>query len=215
MTGALPSMDLESIPGYREDLAAAIRRSEDLRTVCFLDAPLEICGVRVDPFTLHHFLLLDFARSPFLCGGTPEFEHVAQFLFIVRNRRHRGTRTRAAFMRKVAAIKYVPAVLAIEEYLDDALIDSRPKPTAKSAGVSRAGFAASIVHEFAYAYGWTADITLHQPLGALLQMQRLIDRDESLRRGVRPPPPFNQLVDRVKRSYARKAIELSKEGGPA
>lgn len=208
---------LDQIPELQRKIAKAAQQDADRRDLAFLtDAPRMLCGVAVKALTLRHLILLCLGKSPFVCGGEVQVEHVIQFVHLVsvefamgNTARHREAR-RALMRRMLNRVKFGTAVRAIDAFLSDAWKDRPASGSVKSSpGSQMASFAASMTHEFAWAYGWTIEYTLDRPLGQLYQLLRHIAREHNPK-----APLFSGAADKIKGDYLRKkrAQRKKKEG---
>lgn len=181
----------ELITGYAE----ALERQERLRDGAFLNLPLVLCGFPCAHMTPRHFAVLIHSRSPFVCGGFPLPENVAQFLWVLHPRfSFTNTTERDAFIDCCAEIDYESAVAEITQYVDDCFMDSPPsgsKPTE-----SFNSWIASLVDTIAREYGWSEREIMQIPMSALFQYVRLI-----VARADSKTPRFNKLTDSVKNRY--------------
>lgn len=191
---------LDQDPSLLRAIARAEALDAERRDLAFLAVPARIGGLDCLPLTPHHLLCLFLARSPFLCGGRVLAEHVAQFLWIVSPGFRLGDPKGArAFARRIAIkVRYTAAVKQIDQLLEAALAD-RPAGGAGPRTPPIASFAASLVHEFAWAYGWPAQVTLHTPLAQLYQLLRYIVREENPK-----APLFAGSADKVKGAWLRR-----------
>ena len=187
-------MQFDQIPGMREALAAAAAEEELRRDLAFCDLELDIAGEPVRQLTPRHMMLLFQARSPFFCGGRRQPEHVAQFLWAVSPQFSPDVRTRDAFLERIAeTVPFQPARDGIEEYLDQALMDSPPTSSRRSRHAAICSFLAVLVHRIASAYHWDEGAILEKPIARLYQYLRLLDRDAG------ETVFFNKLTDRAQR----------------
>lgn len=162
------------IPGYRE----AVECEQTARDQAFLDAPIFLAGVEVEPFTLKRMALLDAIRSPFLYGASARalaFD-CGMFLWLVSTEYTRAMRVRARISRvserlarlwirwrifrlmlKVRRAQDPRAEIAA--YVERALYDA-PKGAAGASGTAYWGVMANTVGVIAAAFGWTEDSIL-------------------------------------------------------
>jgi hypothetical protein len=224
---------LKDIPGYVRARQAAARRGDRLqdywRDYSFLglDEEIRVANGEGDPvpsralrtvkvrqLTLQMFIELCAVRSPFLCGGRIQPEHVQQILWRVSPQYdlrvtdpEAGVRFRAA----TAQLPYRPSIRAVVRYLDRMLID-KPPSRDNGGGRSDTSFAASVVHALANCYGWTDQVILRLPMPALFQYLKKIGRDYE-----ENPAVFNPLRDRftqrVFKFYKAKRAELLAAAG--
>ena len=186
------------IPGFRE----AVERENAIRDAAFLDIPETICGIEVLPMTPRHFLLLDGIGSPFVVGGLPTAEAIAQFIWVVSPefRVIRGWRDRLAqyrFVKRCRKINWVDAVKAIDQYINDAFQDS---PGAKS-GTSNLhdwSWVAALVDQIASTYHWSEVDILSIPVKRLFQYSRIVRRRDD------PKAIFFNPRDRVRGEWLRE-----------
>ena len=191
----------ELIAGYGE----ALERQEGLRDSAFLDLPLLLCGFPCVNMTARHFAILIHSRSPFVCGGFPLPENVAQFLWVLHPRFSYTEKVeRDAFIACCAELDYEAAVKEITQYVDDCFMDS-PATGAKS-GESFNSWIASLVDTLAREYGWAEQAILSLPMSALFQYVRVIvSRNDS------KTPQFNKLTDAAKNRWW-ESVNAAKPG---
>lgn len=199
-------MELDKIPGYPEAMAAAQAEEEELRDLAFIPVDLDICGVPVRQLTARHLLLCIYVRSPFFFSRDDLGpEHVAQFLWIVSPQFDPlDGLARSAFIKNIAtSVQFAEAVPAIDDYLDQALMDRPPSGAARGASIT--SFIASLVDEFASEYGWTIDEILDRPLAALYQLLRRMERRRDPK-----AVTFNRLSDRARREIVQRWLAEQK-----
>lgn len=181
----------ELITGYAE----ASERQEQLRDSAFLNLPHSLCGFPCAPLTPLRFAVLIHARSPFVCGGLPLPESVAQFLWALHPEfSYTDTAKRDAFIESVAAVEYGAALEEITAYVESELLDAPP-----SGGKPKEAYwswLASLVDIFAHEYGWSREAILNQPLSVLFQQIKIIN----VRNGDKGPQ-FNRLTDAAKNRW--------------
>ena len=177
------------IPGYVE----ACHLQDERRDAAFLDLPPTLCGFPCLDMTARHLAILIHARSPFVCGGFPLAENVAQFLWVLHPQfSYTDTATRDAFIQECAALDYQEAVKAITDYVEACFMDA--PPSGGKGGESYNSFMASLVDVLAREYGWTRGEVLALPLSELFQYIRLIDH----RNTAGKEPQINKLSDGAK-----------------
>lgn len=183
------------IPGYVE----ACHLQDERRDSDFLDLPKVLCGFPCVAMTARHLAILIHSRSPFVCGGFPLAENVAQFLWVLHPQfSYTDTETRDAFIAEVGAKEfatveeYEAMVQEIRDYVDACFMDS--PPSGDKGGESYNSFMASIVDVLAREYGWTRGEVLALPLSELFQYIRLIDH----RNTDGKEPQINRLSDGAK-----------------
>jgi hypothetical protein len=214
-------MELSKIPGLPEALAKAQAEIDARRERAFLfdTAELQIADrvLEIRHLTARDLVFFFRARNPFFCGGVRLPEHVLQFLWTLSPRFIAGDLTaRDAFIEEHAELKFLPAVEAIDAFLDETFADA-------PGGSSRRGllgtapvasFFAELVHRFIKPpYQWPEETTLGKPLVRIYQYLRLLDRDANPRAPVISPP-----LDRIKREFVmnyraqQKALPEAKTG---
>lgn len=185
----------ELFTGYTE----AAERQEQLRDGAFLNLPLVICGFPCEPMTARHFAILIHARSPFVVGGFPLPENVAQFLWVLNPRfDYTATVERDAFIECCSELDYDNAVQEIRQYIDDCFMDS--PANSGGGGESFNSWLASLVDTLAREYGWREREILDLPLASLFQYVRLI-----VARHDSKSPQFNKLTDAAKNRWLESA----------
>lgn len=191
-------------------IARAEEQDADRRDLAFLAPAITIARLPCLPLTPRMMLCLYLAKSPFLCGGTPGGEHVAQFLWIVSPQFRLGDRAAAvAFARRIGQrVPYVATVRKIDAVVADALRDRPARSAGK--GIAIASWVAALIHLFAFHYHWGKDEVLDTPIAQLLQLKRHIDRE------LNPNlPPFGGVADRVKGAWLRRRAERRAKKGAA
>jgi hypothetical protein len=196
-------MVLDKIPGYRAALAKAAAREEAARDLAFIDCPLAVCGEPIAQLTLAHLVVLFAVRSPFFYGGVIGPEHVAQFLWILSPGYLPADRAaRRAFNQRIGrVIPFQKSRAEIDVYLDQVFLD-RPGGGGVH-GIAITSFVANFIDELAHEYGWTRQQIMAEPLAAIYQYLRRIER--------RHDPQavfFNKFTDEVKRAFHARAKKL-------
>lgn len=158
------------------EVIAAQQAEQTTRDLAFLDIPFELCGELVRQVTPRTVLYLTGAGSPFMVGGMPLPEHVAQFLWVHSVDYRKGNGAVAGWLRwrlcrRIRGLDYMDSVQAVRQYVDDAFMDA---PNGK--GGEDSPFASSMAHfvdAFASEYGWDANTVLDAPIAVLFQLRRL------------------------------------------
>lgn len=178
---------------FIEGYADAERRQEQLRDAAYLNLPLSLCGLPCAPLTPLRFAVLIHSRSPFVCGGFPLPENVAQFLWVMSpGFSYTDTAARDSFVESIAAgVDYESAVKEITGFIEGELLDAPPSD--KSHGDSFYSWLASLVDAFGHEYGWTREHILDEPMAVLFQQLKII----AVRNGDKGPQ-FNRLTDEVR-----------------
>lgn len=218
-------MLLKNIPGYKKAVDAAVRQEQTLRRRAFLPHVSAIGKLPVRAFTPRHFLILDELESPFLSGTNPGPEHLAQFLWVVspeflipspETPLREVQKARAAFVARIARLKFDATLKSINTYIDDALFD-------RSSGGDDddrplACWVAGIINDVAGAYGWPDEILdargqpifgagiMDKPFARLCQYRRMIWLSKY--------PDIN-LPNRLSDAAGRRAIRRYTEKGAA
>jgi len=192
------------------DLAAEFQRrfipilnaERERREDAFLDAPLEIAGVDIVPFTLHQWAMLDAIRSPLLMASdahneqTAELlqgylaihpEALAQAIWVMSSEFRNCPQSarpiqwhRENFIRRLDdtftdRAQLREASLLTIEHLRAAFADAQSGEAV--AGQSFASHLAYVVHNIASHYHWAERAIIHDlPLARLWQYLRLIDK---------------------------------------
>jgi hypothetical protein len=194
---------LNDIPGYREALAEAEQREESFRDLALLGLNVTVCGVDCKQFTPRHFIILNAARSPFLCGGDITPEDIAAFLWVISSCFDPDCRdSRDLFVAFIAGeLEFESAITEIEQYLDNALID-RPASTSRGHRSPPVSFAASLIHRIASAYGWSPESILDRPLAELYQYLKCIRLDANPNE-----PNMSPFVTKLNAKFLREYLE--------
>lgn len=181
-----------SIPGYAE----AARLQDLRRDAAFLDLPLTLCGVECCHLTPRRLAVLMVSQSPFVCGGLPMPEHVAQFLWALDPEfDYTASRKREKFIQRIASLAYDDAVKQIADYVDEVFMDS---PASDSGQIEEScnSWLASIVDALASEYGWSQAQVLDTPIACVFQYLRIIERRHNPK-----ALKFNRLTDRAKNQF--------------
>lgn len=177
------SLDLNSIPGYRE----TVERASALRETSFLGVQPLICGVPVMEMTPLHYATLDLARSPFLHRQRiPSAGDIALFLWVLSPKYVVGNSFLARWKRRrfTVGLRKLNAgicLIDIEQYLDDQLQDQQGYQPTKKEPIAVAGFCACLVHRLATVYGWSEQEIVNTPIIRLLQYRKLIGLDNGVK----------------------------------
>lgn len=188
-------MLLKDLPGYEQAVGRALEREESVRALPFLPRSALIAGVPVLALTPRHFALLYAVRSPLACGRGGDFDDCLQFLWIASpdyltpSAQITAADVRQTFRAWLARRwprlrrrKLAPLNRAIRRHLDDALFDRASGGGSDERPIAH--LCASLVDEFAAAYGWLPEVLdsrgqpipgagiLDMPLAALFQYRR-------------------------------------------
>lgn len=203
-------MELDNIPGLKKSVARAQAREEELRDFAMAGVNVVLAGVHVRQMTLRHLLILLAAKNAFLCGGPVRVADVALFLWVLSPEFSIERKARVAFLERIVRrVRFEKAVRAIDKYVDEALID-RPTGASRNETAPMASFVATVIHEVASSHGWGRDEILDSPIAELYQYLRLIIRDDYLAKGLRPPPVFNRLSDKVRKDMTLAYLKKKK-----
>jgi len=157
-------MYLNQIPGYGRAIARADRIEDHWRERAFLGLTETLRfgsgrSLEVLPLSLRAFLELSAVRSPFVVGGDIRPEHIAQVLWRLSSEYSRSDRSqRTIYLESIMAIPFLPAIRAINRFLDRMLIDRPPSKGGNDGSKADTSFAAALVHMLANAYGWDDDL---------------------------------------------------------
>jgi hypothetical protein len=208
-------MLLDKIPGYKTAMAAAAAREQEIRDLAFLPVPLQICGVEVAQLNLRHLLMLFACESPFFSRRLARPEHVVQFLWVVSPKFSFDAAERTAFVRRVGVhVDYAESVIAIERYLDEALMDRPAVAAASKSHAAITSFVAGFIDEIASHYGWDDDVILGKPIARLYQYLRQIRQRENPKSVF-----FNRFSDRTRKELVKEfmaqqaTVKAKKKGG--
>jgi len=179
------------IPG----LAEAEAKQEQIRDSAFLGLPVVICGLPCAELTARRFAVLMNCRNPFVCGGFPLPEHIAQLLWAMDP--EFSYTNEAAKLKRIEACKkldYHECVAEIKAFVEECFLDA--PPTGDVAGESFNSWMASLIDFIAREYGWSHRDILETPVAALFQYVRIINR-----RINRDEPQFNRLTDAARQKW--------------
>lgn len=191
----LENIAVQDLPGYRE----AIDAEQSIRAKSLIDCPELICGIEVKPLAFNHILLLREIRSPFICGGPANWEHVAAFLWIISPEFGSACRLRdmlepfsrwfakrlfkrlhRKFFQRIRKVIVPDAIKAIDGYINDAYMDcdgGMPEkmfwePPYYSAQVS-------VIARMARDFGWSERAIMDMPLKRMFQYSRWLTRQNN------------------------------------
>jgi hypothetical protein len=138
----------------------------------------DICGIESLPFAPLHFVRLAAACSPFVCGGRePNMVDVSNFLWAVSpiyNPQSRWKKFRhwLRYYKAVRKLMLPELVSGIDEYLDEAWMDSPPKPDASKRHRSFYCPVVSLIRVLCPAYNMTPESVLNTPYKCLFQLAK-------------------------------------------
>ncbi len=110
---------------YNTAYDAAIAEEAEDRSLAFLCETESVCGIKVKPLTLRLLERLKVVRSPFIVGGSVNYVHVAQFLWIVSVDFSPDKEKRDGWILARQSLVIQDAIREIDEYLDRAFLDER------------------------------------------------------------------------------------------
>ena len=183
------------IPGYAKAVAheGAVR---DGSYLSFLNINEYICGVPVMPLSILHFLILDGIGNPFIVGGKPSPDRVAQFLWTVSTEFKTGTPgQRDDFIKSISKIDFELAKQQIADYVSDSIMDA--PAGAGPVTIPQASFVATLVDAIASEYHWAEKDIVAMPLKRVFQYIKLIQRRNN------PSAPVFNPSDKVKADYLK------------
>jgi len=175
----------------------ALQEQNSIRDSAFFLETEELCGLRVLPMSIRHFLIADAAESPFIRGESiPSLEDCALFLWIVSQDFCFDPAKRDQWVvRHCGNLTLLPTVTEIIGYIDEAMLDSpggggpRHKPTPYS-------WVATLVDIIASEYGWSERDILNLPMKRAFTYQRRIQHRRS------PDAPLiNSMTDAAIREH--------------
>lgn len=213
------------IPG----LAEAQEQEQLIRDAAFLVETETICGFELRPLTLRDLLALRVAKSPFLIGGTPSPQQIADFIWRLSenfNPRDKFAQRRVQeqcekfippkppYLKTPKAIRKwkiktqlvihlnVQFILQANSFVMESL---RDLPAASNSGAGQSplfSIAAALCGDFGREYGWSPDTVLDMPIKRITQFIREI---QCRRLGDKARTHlFNPLSDGVKRDFLSK-----------
>lgn len=204
--------------GYQERIAdaaardAARRSAEEMRrTSAFIDAPFDVCGIRLRPMTIPDYVALIVAGNAHVTSvPQPEdqrsamkmwgLHNMALLWFMSEDFRANAPKEREAFTIAHADISFDEAARGIGEYMQETFADA-PRPSGEGASNAAdpigAAFPAHWQHKIAACYGWSREEIRAMPLKELFQYLRLIDADTAAKNGKQIRTPLDGEVDRL------------------
>jgi hypothetical protein len=207
----------EKLKELNIERAMAVYSESVIRESAFLPITLDICGIEVKPFTLMHYVLLDFSRNPLLSGKSEiEAANILEFIWVVSTVFKASDK--AAFdtfvKTKCASIDYGKAFEECMQYLEQATLDLDQRNVPDAKGNNKAPYYAWLVPYvdlLANQYGWTVEyITQHLPLNVILQLSRVIEERMSMQSGNKVKF-FNKLSDAAAADLMRYLQDKAKE----
>ncbi len=166
-----------SIPFPAAEYRAAVERETESRTLAFAGALEMVCGVPVRPITLQDVIVLDGAKSPFICGGIPTAEDIILFLWLQSPDYSKSRWRLKRFARKHRRLDYGDSCKAIFSIVDEAFMDAP-----KGGGPEQLPYyawPAALVDMFASEYGWSEEAILKSPIKRLFQYRKAIIKREN------------------------------------
>lgn len=170
-------------PGYAE----AVAREQQLREEAYLNAPSNICGVRVKQITPRLLGLLNVIQSPWTFGGQVTPGASIQFLWTLAN----DFTDRSDEMRDWFTVNFVRRITekewdweyvfdSIGEFVDDTFMDA---PTGGTESTPYASTTAWLEVRMRKFMGWDSETTLNTPLRRIYQLLRceqIMDGDRTI-----------------------------------
>lgn len=201
-------MNLRDIPGFSE----AVEAEQTVRSSVLLGIGREICGVECRPFTVQDLIHLQAIKSPFVSGGFISRMDCLRFLAL-QSVTHRlpGSgwfermllkRRNSAVLLRVKAIPTEDLIRGINEFLDDAFLDS-PASSGGESGSPIASSAAVMVDAIASEYSWPISEILNLEIAFVFQLFRL----RHVARGGNRAALINRKSSKVVGEYLRKLNE--------
>ncbi len=196
-------------PWEIKEFVEAERKEISIRDEPFTGLNTVICGVEVKLLSLLLFNRLESIGSPFMLNHRkPRPGDVAVFLWVISTQwvpqnswLNRWKQKR--FYRRLRQIDYEASVAEINDYIDRALYDA-PKGTGQR-NKQYSSWSATIIHEVASAYGWTADEIMNYPLQALFQNRKWIRFDRMAELGHRPT--LSNPSERILREHCEQHLQ--------
>jgi len=180
----------DEIPEYR----AALNLETEQRDAAFLQLPLAVPRkwprppLVLLPITIRRMLILEHAKSPFICGGGETTAGaIAQFLWVCSPGFSADRKARDRFIRQCRTVNASAALETIRGMVNAAFYDSPPREKSSGESPSYWSLAASLVDCLASEYGWTQGEILDTPLASVLQYFKVIQHRKSASAGERAP----------------------------
>lgn len=164
MEGIAPSMPAQDQPAESESSAPTSSLNHPPSSV----SPFPGFPVRI--MTPRDYARLVCGRSPFLVGGVPTLEAVAQFLWMLSPDFTSDAEARDEFFARVLAAPDDAALVSeIEEYLDMVFCDMPPGKSGQKENARIASLPATLADIFENEYHWPPGAIDTQPIPALFQ----------------------------------------------
>lgn len=166
--------------------------------------------LKLRPISIRRMLILEHAKSPFVCGGkaAPTAGDIAVFLWVCSPGFCVDKNRRDKFIRSCRTVNASDALETIQRMVNAAFYDSPPREKSNGETASYWSMAASFIDCFAAEYGWPMDVTLDAPLAGILQLFKVIQHRRSASAG-QSVPLFNPS-DSIKSRWLEK---VNAEGG--
>lgn len=164
---------------------------------------LEAHRFEVNQLTPTHFILLDFANSPFINSDRPAtLQDALDFIWIVSPEfvANDGEKY-LEFIKKHKNADASYLIEEIQEYMQYSMLDfvspNKNGQDKKSNEAPKYAWIIPYIDLLASQYGWTSDYIMHLPLSLISQFTRVIDERQSIQFG-KKATLWNKLSDQVK-----------------
>ena len=183
---------------YGQRILDAVAREKSLRDAAWLDLPARICGMEFRQMTVRHYLVLDGVDSPFVRGGIPTPEQLAQFLWIVSPSFTPDEGEALRFTKEIGKLPFTQAVQESLAYVEQTFLDAPQGAKRDDGSPDYFSWLSSIVDALGSEYGWKPFEIMEMPLRQVFQLLRVIRRRHDPKAVL-----FNNLSDRAKLDWVQ------------
>lgn len=174
----------------------ALAREKSARDAAWMAVPARICGLECVQMTMRHYLMLDAVDSPFVRGGLPTPEQLAQFLWIVSPSFTPDEGEALKFAKEIGKLPFTQAVKESLDYVETTFLDAPQGSGKGDEGPSFYSWVTSLIDALASEYGWHPFEVLEMPLRQVFQLLRAMKKRHDPKCGM-----INSLSDRAKLDY--------------
>ena len=162
------------IPGYEE----AVEEEQKARIRAYLNQPEIVCGEPLRNVTPHLLAVLIDIRSPFYCGGSYGYSHVAQFLCALHTEVVPDDHGRRRMLEAACRMPIEQCAEEIDAFLKVTFLDS---PCGGSSEVPIASPIAWLVYRFrSEPFRMTVEEIMNRPLRILYQELRCWNKENGV-----------------------------------
>ena len=201
---------LNQVPGWREALERARRKTEIAREAAWKNLPRKILSFDVRIITVRDYVVLDHFGSPFVFRKEPQVCDVAWFLWSMSPTCQRWNERKSQTFRSFSAWAYTrrvtrsirsqerfdEAATAIFRFVEDMFLDA--PPAARAGGNSGVFYLASWFDAIQNEQGLSDEAVWSMPLPQMFQRLKAIEARNGDRK-----PSFNREEDALKGFISR------------